>query len=318
MSFTLLLIGDQKRRSDHVKIFFKLNIEITANILYSSFLRIQVSATAPLAHWIVRFEDVGIDGQVWLVTTGALNGAQRQTPSAPLEPNHPYTITFRLRFTTWTFFIGHRIRVAVSNAMFPTYWPSPFVMNTSLFLDPLTTFIDLPVTLPLSSTPSPPSFTQRQVPPADILPESFSGGKPRVYQKHETDLSTTITFERTTYELLPSNTFMSTLLAWNFTCSHLNPADVQWTAQARQIYVYDMYDYASIDEIPMKDDDKGLYPNVDLSTRRHFELDADLTLYSDQDYFYINFKRQLFKPNGTADKSPVTFTFNNKHERKFQ
>jgi hypothetical protein len=277
-----------------------------------------VSATAPLAHWIVRLEDVGIDDQVWLVTTGALNGAQRQTPPAPLELNCLYTITLRLRFTTWTFFTGHRIRVTVSNAMFPTYWPSPFAMNTSLFLNSSATFIDLPVILPLSSTPSPPSFTQRQVPSADILPESFSGGKPRVYQKHETDLSTTITFERLTYELLPSNTFMSTLLAWNFTCSHLNPADVRWTAQARQIYVYDMYGYASIDEIPMKDGDKRLYPNVDLSTRRHFELDADLTLYSDQDYFYLNFKRQLFRPNGTADETPMNFTFNSKYQRKLQ
>jgi hypothetical protein len=278
-----------------------------------------VSATAPLAHWIVRFEDVDIDGQVWLVTTGALNGAQRQTPSAPLEPNRPYTITLRLRFTTWTFFIGHRIRIAISNAMFPTYWPSPFAMNTSLFLNnPSATFIDLPVILPLSSTPSPPPFTQRQVPPADMLSEAFSGGKPRVYQKQETALSTTVTFERTTYELLPSNIFMSTLLAWNFTCSHLNPADVRWTAQARQIYVYDMYGYTSIDQIPMKDDGKGLYPNVDLSTRQHFKLDADLTLYSDQDYFYLNFTRQIFQPNGTADEPSITFTFNNKHKRTFQ
>jgi hypothetical protein len=316
MSFYILLIRDQKKIKP-CKNLFKLNIKITANIFYS-FMSIQVSATAPLAHWIVRLEDVDIDGQVWLVTTGALNGAQRQTPSAPLEPNHPYKITLRLRFTTWTFFTGHRIRVAVSNAMFPTYWPSPFSMNTSLFLNPSATFIDLPVMLPLLSTSSPPPFTQRQVPPVDILSDSFSGGKPRVYRKHETDLSTTIIFERTTYELLPSNTFTSTLLAWNFTCSHLNPADVQWTAQARQIYVYDMYGYASIDEIPMKDDDNGLHPNVDLSARRHFELVTDLTLYSDQDYFYINFKRQIFKPSRTADEYPVTFTFNSKHKREFQ
>ncbi len=277
-----------------------------------------MSVTAPLAHWIVRLEDVDIDGQVWLVTTGALNGAQQQTPSAALEPNRLYTITLRLRFTTWTFFIGHRIRIAISNAMFPTYWPSPFSMNTSLFLNPSATFIDLPVILPLSSTASPPSFTEQQVSLADILSESLSGGKPRVYQKHETDLSTTITFERTTYELLPRNIFMSTLLAWNFTCSHLNPADVRWTVQAQQIYVYDMYGYASIDEIPMKDDGKGLYPNVDLSTRQHFQLDADLILYSDQDYFYLNFKRQLFRPNGTADEPPMIFTFNNKYKRKYQ
>ena len=273
-----------------------------------------------MAHWIVRFEDVGVDGQVLLVTTGALNGAQRQTPPAPLEPNQPYTMTLRLRFTTWTFFIGHRMRISISNAMFPTYWPSPYAMNTSLFLNSSATFIDLPIILPLPSTssPPPPLFTQRQVPPTDVLPDSFSSGKPRIYKKQETDLSTTITFQRITYELLPSHIFMSTLLAWNFTCSHLNPADVQWTAQAQQFYVYDMHEYTSIDEIPMDEDSNGLYPNIDLSTKDHFRLDVDLALSSDQDYFNLHFERKLFSPNGTTYDPSVSFTFDSTHKRQFQ
>lgn len=277
-----------------------------------------MSATAPLAHWIVRLEDVDIDGQVRLVTTGALNGAQQQTPPSPLQPNLPFTITLRLRFTTWTFLIDHRVRIAISNSMFPTYWPTPFAMNTSLFLDPSTTFIGLPVILPLSSIPSPPSFTQQQVQPADILPELFSSSKPRIYQNQETDLFTRVTFERTTYELLPNHIFTSTRLTWNFTCSHLNPADVQWTAQAQQIYVYDMDGYVSIDRIPIEDDDKGLYPDVDLSRRKHFQLNTDLTLYSDQDSFHLDFKRRFSSSNGTADEPPITFAFKNQHKRKFQ
>ncbi|CAF1649419.1 unnamed protein product, partial [Rotaria sp. Silwood1] len=153
---------------------------------------------------IVGFVNVSLQ----LVTTGAINGAQRQMPPANLEPNHPYIITIRLRFTTWTYFIGHRIRVAISNSMFPTYWPSPFAMNTSLFLEPSTTLIDLPVIPAMSSIPSSPLFTQQQVSSDDILSESFSGGKPRIYQKYETNLSTTIIFQRLTYELLPTNIFI--------------------------------------------------------------------------------------------------------------
>ena len=271
-----------------------------------------------MAHWIVRFEDVDTDGQVVLVTTGALNGAQRQTPPAPLEPNHPYMVTLRLRFTTWTFFIGHRMRISISNAMFPTYWPSPFAMNTSLFLNSSATFIDLPVILPLPSVVPPPPFTQRQVPPMDVLPESYSGGRPRVYQKHETDLSTTINFQRITYELLPNHIFMSTLLAWNFTCSHLNPADVQWAAQAQQFYVYDMDEYGSIDEIPMNEDSNELYPDIDLSAKNHFRLDVDLTLSSDQDHFNLHFERKLFSPNGTTHEPSVAFIFDSTHKRQFQ
>ncbi|CAF4791458.1 unnamed protein product [Rotaria sp. Silwood1] len=116
---------------------------------------------------IVGFVNVSLQ----LVTTGAINGAQRQMPPANIEPNHPYIITIRLRFTTWTYFIGHRIRVAISNSMFPTYWPSPFAMNTSLFLEPSTTLIDLPVIPAMSSIPSSPLFTQQQVPSDDILSE---------------------------------------------------------------------------------------------------------------------------------------------------
>ncbi|CAF3694983.1 unnamed protein product [Rotaria sp. Silwood1] len=313
------LTGDQQPFDEDCLVYQTDPIHETIEIVGFVNVSLQVSATAPLAHWIVRLEDVDIDGRVWLVTTGAINGAQRQTPPANLEPNRRYIIPLRLRFTTWTFFPGHRIRIAVSNAMFPTYWPSPFAMNTSLFLNSSTTFIDLPVIHSISSTSSPPpSFTQQQVPPDDILSESFSGGKPRIYRKHETNLSTTIIFERLTYELLPRNIFISTLLAWNITCSHSDPADVQWKGQAQQFYVYDMHGYASVNDIPMIDDDKGLYPNVDLSKRRHFEINVNLTVYSDQDYFYINFNRQLFRLNRITDELPLTFTFNSKKKRQFQ
>ncbi len=281
------------------------------------FLYLQVSTTARLSHWIVRLEDVDVDGQVWLVTVGALNGAQRQTPPAYLEPIHIYTITFQLHFTTWTFLPGHRIRIAISNAMFYSNWPTPFPMNTSVYLNSSATFIDLPVISPMASSSPPPPFTQLQVSPMDILTMPFSGGKPKIYRKYETDLATTITFEQITYELLPDGCFISALLAWNFTCSHLNPADVQWATHARQIYVFDMHGYGSIDDIPMKADDEQVYPNVDLSTRRHFELATELTMYSDQDYFYVNLKRQLWNSNQTTSEPWVTFMFNAKHERQF-
>jgi hypothetical protein len=278
-------------------------------------LYLQVSATARLAHWIVRLEDVDVDGQVWMVAIGSMNGAQRQMPPADLEPMHLYTITFQLHFTTWTFLPGHRIRVAVSNAMFYSNWPTPFAMNTSLYLNSSATFIDLPVIPPMTS--SPPPFTQQQASPMDVLATPFSGGKPKTFRKYETDLATTITFEQVNYELLPDGCFISGFITWNFTCSHLNPAEVRWTGYALQIYVFDMHGYLSIDDIPMKADDKQLYPNVDLSTRRHFELATDLIMYSDQDYFYVDMKRQLSNSNQTKNEPSVTFVFNGKHKRQF-
>jgi hypothetical protein len=169
----------------------------------------------------------------------------------------------------------------------------------------------------MTSSSSPPPFTQQQVSPTDVLAMPFSGGKPKTYRKYETDLATSITFEQVTYDLLPDGCFISALLAWNFTCSHLNPADVQWTTHARQVYVFDMHEYASIDDIPMKTDDEQVYPNVDLSTRRYFELATEFIMYSDQDYFYVDLKRQLWNSNQTKNEPCVTFPFNEKHKRQF-
>jgi hypothetical protein len=119
------------------------------------------------------------------------------------------------------------------------------------------------------------------------------------------------------YELLPDGCFISALLKWNFTCSHLNPADVRWTTHARQVYVFDMHGYASIDDIPMKVDDEQVYPNVDLTVRRHFELATELIMHSDQDYFYVDLKRQLWNSNQTTHEPFVRFVFNGKHKRQF-
>ncbi|CAF4719022.1 unnamed protein product, partial [Rotaria sp. Silwood2] len=160
------LTGDQQPFDKDCLVYDSEPIKKAIEIIGIVNVSLHVSTTARLTHWIVRLEDVDINGQVLLVTTGALNGAQRQNSPAYLQPNSRYTITFPLRFTTWTFYSGHRIRISVSNAMFPTYWPTPFPMNTSLFLNSSVTFVDLPVLPVLSSSPPPPqTFTQKQLSP---------------------------------------------------------------------------------------------------------------------------------------------------------
>jgi uncharacterized protein len=97
---------------------------------------LRASATAPLAHWMVRLLDVAPDGTTTLVTGGGLNGAHRMssTEPLPLVPGEVYDLEVRLHATGWIFQPGHRIRVAVSNALWPMKWPSPYAMITSLFL----------------------------------------------------------------------------------------------------------------------------------------------------------------------------------------
>lgn len=98
--------------------------------------RLRASADAPLANWFVRLSDVSPDGDVTLVTGAGLSGAQRESASrpSPLEPGRLYPLSVELHFTSWVFPRGHRVRVAVSNALWPMIWPTPYPMTTTLDL----------------------------------------------------------------------------------------------------------------------------------------------------------------------------------------
>jgi len=97
---------------------------------------LRASATAPLADWFVRLSDVAPDSAVTQITGAGLNGAQRNSMSEPrdLEPGKVYPLDIEMHLTSWVFPKGHRIRVAVSNALWPMVLPTPYAMTTSLEL----------------------------------------------------------------------------------------------------------------------------------------------------------------------------------------
>jgi predicted acyl esterase len=99
-------------------------------------VNIHVSADAPLADWFVRLCDVAPDGRVTMVTGAGINGAQRLSMAQPedLIPGTVYPLSFDLHLASWVFPKGHRIRVAVSNALWPMNWPTPYPLTTSLML----------------------------------------------------------------------------------------------------------------------------------------------------------------------------------------
>src|SRR5262249_36166404 len=82
------------------------------------------SASAPLANWFLRLEDVAPDGEVTAITGGGLAGAQRLSLAqpAPLIPEKEYALDLDAYVSAWKWLPGHRIRVAVSNAQWPMYW----------------------------------------------------------------------------------------------------------------------------------------------------------------------------------------------------
>lgn len=97
---------------------------------------LRASASAPQADWMARLSDVAPDGAVTQITGAGINGAQRDSSSEPkdLVPNQTYSLDIEMHLATWTFRKGHRIRLAVSNALWPMMWPTPYAMTTTLQL----------------------------------------------------------------------------------------------------------------------------------------------------------------------------------------
>ncbi|HYL45484.1 MAG TPA: CocE/NonD family hydrolase [Candidatus Limnocylindrales bacterium] len=129
-----------------------------------------VSSSAPLADWFVRLSDVAPDGTVTMITGAGQSGAQRESASNPkdLQPsdNHKYTyeIPIELHLTSWVFPRDHKIRLAISNALWPMIWPTPFPMETSVYLGAVQpSRLELPI-VPAEST-SRPHFPAIEPPP---------------------------------------------------------------------------------------------------------------------------------------------------------
>ena len=136
-------------------------------ILGTPEVHLNASASASLADWIARLSDVAPDGSVNFVTGAGLNGAQRNSSSAPvdLEPGRTYALHVGLHFTSWVFPRGHRIRLSVSNAQWPMMWPTPYPMTTALVLGgDQPSRIVLPV-VPIESPIAPPQFPALPVSP---------------------------------------------------------------------------------------------------------------------------------------------------------
>jgi uncharacterized protein len=97
---------------------------------------LQASAPVPLAHWFARLSDVAPDGSVTQITGAGINGAQRDSVSDPkdLVPNQLYSFKIEMHLASWVFPKGHRIRLSVSNGLWPMMWPTPNPMTTTVAL----------------------------------------------------------------------------------------------------------------------------------------------------------------------------------------
>jgi putative CocE/NonD family hydrolase len=154
------LLPDQRPSDAFSLVYDSAPLEADLEILGLPRLALRASADAPLAHWFARLSDVAPDGQVTLVTGAGLSGAHRHgaTDPLPLVADRAEELDIELHFTSWVFAKGHRVRLAVSNALWPMIWPTPYPMTTSLHVGADASRLLLPV-MPYEARPRP-DFTE--------------------------------------------------------------------------------------------------------------------------------------------------------------
>jgi uncharacterized protein len=147
---------------------------LAADLEILGFPVVEVSgwADADPLHWFARLGDVAPDGTVTLVTgagragrpdpmrdrgslpAGVGAGAGVASGAAPASPDRPGALLLELHVTSWVFPRGHRIRLSVSNAMWPMIWPTPHPATATVRLGPAGTRLVLPV-IPPEPRPEP-------------------------------------------------------------------------------------------------------------------------------------------------------------------
>jgi len=226
---------------------------------------LHVSADAPLADWFARLCDVAPDGTSILVAGAGINGAHRESAAQPrpLHPAEQHRLELDLHFTTWTFPAGHRIRLAVSNAMFPMAWPKPQTPTTTLAVGDGTRLV-LPVLLTDGPGPEfrPPSL---KVPAPDVRSEGTAPPGPWTVARDGARGVTTV--------------------AWGTSST----TDLGW---CRQAYAERM-DYLVEDGHPERASAEGVAEfTVELPGRRQVWL-GELRIGSDAQRFHYRYRRTL-------------------------
>jgi putative CocE/NonD family hydrolase len=117
------------------------------------------SSDAQPLHWFARLCDVAPDGTATLVTGGGRAGRPDPLRDAGSLPGRgpaaaPGTMPLELHVTSWVFRRGHRIRLALSNAMWPMIWPTPYPATATVRLGRSGTRLVLPV-VPPADRPEP-------------------------------------------------------------------------------------------------------------------------------------------------------------------
>jgi putative CocE/NonD family hydrolase len=140
------LPGDQ-RADDALSICFdQPPLGQALDILGAPVLTLRLSADQHQANICVRLCDVAPDGASELISYGVLNLTHRLSHEhpMPIETGKPFEVRVVLDQCAYRVPAGHRLRVAISTAYWPTIWPSPRAATLKLEM----AVLDLPTRPP--------------------------------------------------------------------------------------------------------------------------------------------------------------------------
>ncbi|MDG1858255.1 MAG: CocE/NonD family hydrolase, partial [Emcibacteraceae bacterium] len=151
---------DQQPMDDDSLVYDSAPLDEPMEILGHPLAKLNVSADVIRANWVVRISDVAPDGTVTQVAGAAFNGTHRNSAREPQDvvPGEVFPLDIEMHFTSWVFPKGHKIRMAVSNAMWPMLWPTPYPMTTTLNIGGLEgARVEMPI-IPAGANNNKPTF----------------------------------------------------------------------------------------------------------------------------------------------------------------
>jgi uncharacterized protein len=144
-------------------------------ILGNPLARIRVSSDVPVAKVALRLSEVLPDGNAWLLSYGILNLTHRDSHEHPtaMQRGTFYDVEVPFYMVAHRFKRGSRIRIAISESLWPLLWPSPEI--ATLTLDLAASSLILPVRptarveasfpIPIKHSPGSSPYTHTQMGP---------------------------------------------------------------------------------------------------------------------------------------------------------
>jgi uncharacterized protein len=115
-------------------LFDSVPLEEDLEILGNPIVLARLASDQPVAHLAVRINEVLPSGESWYVSYGVLNLTHRNGDEhpEPLIPGHEYDVKLTCKMAAHRFKKGSRIRVAVTESLWPMVWPSPLPVTLTL------------------------------------------------------------------------------------------------------------------------------------------------------------------------------------------